>query len=355
MKSHHTRKLLLSFFSLFLLLACQIPVAAGLPFIPPTSTPTSTITLTATQTATATLTASATATQTPTATLTETPTATQTATFAPSTRRVVIVSIDGLRPDAILLAPMPNLIGLMQSGAFSLGARTVFPSITLVAHASMLTGMCPSKHGVDWNDYLPERGYAQGIDLFDIAHAAGLRTEMYVGKKKLKQITEPSSLDNFVMIDSDSGLMDQLITDFPQDFGVLFVHLPDTDTAGHAYGWLSPEQLSTIQRADEVLGRLIAELDGRNLRGETLIIVTSDHGGNGQGHGSDSRENMTIPWIASGPGIQPKTLTTLVHTMDTAATAAFALGLAIPYEWDGVPVYEAFGLPVEKPSVECQY
>ena len=353
MKSHHTRKLLLSVFSLFLLLACQIPVAVGLPFTPPTSTPTSTFTPTATQTAT--LTATATATQTPTATPTETPTATQTLTLVPSTRRVVIVSIDGLRPDAILLAPMPNLIGLMQSGAFSLGARTVFPSITLVAHASMLTGMCPSKHGVDWNDYLPERGYAQGVDLFDIAHAAGLRTEMYVGKKKLKQITEPSSLDNFVLNDSDSGLMDQLITDFPQDFGVLLVHLPETDTAGHAYGWLSPEQLSTIQRADETVGRLLAELDARNMRSETLIIVTADHGGNGQGHGSDSRENMTIPWIASGPGIQPKTLTTLVHTMDTAATAAFALGLSIPYEWDGVPVYEAFGLPVEKQSVECQY
>jgi phosphopentomutase len=219
----------------------------------------------------------------------------------------------------------------------------------------MLTGMCPSKHGVDWNDYLPERGYAQGVDLFDIAHAAGLRTEMYVGKKKLKQITEPSSLDNFVVIDSDSALMDQLITDFPQDFGVLFVHLPETDTAGHAYGWLSPEQLSIIQHADEQLGRLLAELDARNLRSETLILVTADHGGNGQGHGSDSHEDMTIPWVAAGPGIQPKTLTTLVHTMDTAATAAFALGLEIPYEWDGVPVYEAFGLPVQKPSVECQH
>jgi hypothetical protein len=362
MKYRRTGKVLPSIFLFLILLACQIPIAAGLPFLPPTSTPTAsqTFTSTTTQTATATLTATATATQTATQTATATPTetltATQTPTSAPSTHRVVIVSIDGLRPDAILLAPMPNLIGLMQSGASSLGARTVFPSITLVAHASMLTGMCPSKHGVDWNDYLPERGYAQGIDLFDIAHAAGLRTEMYVGKKKMQQITEPSSLDNFVLVnDSDSVLMDRLISDFPQDFGVLFIHLVETDLTGHAYGWLSPEQLSTIQRADEALGRLFAELDARNLRDDTLIIVTADHGGNGQGHGSDSRENMTIPWIAAGPGIQPKTLTTLVHTMDTAATAAFALGLEIPYEWDGVPVYEAFGLPVGKPSVECQH
>jgi predicted AlkP superfamily pyrophosphatase or phosphodiesterase len=67
-------------------------------------------------------------------------------------RRVVIVSIDGLRPDAIALAHMPNLSTLMQSSAFSLGAHTVFPGVTLVAHTSMLSGLCPSKHGVDWND-----------------------------------------------------------------------------------------------------------------------------------------------------------------------------------------------------------
>jgi hypothetical protein len=40
--------------------------------------------------------------------------------------------------------------------------------------------------------------------------------------------------------------------------------------------------------------------------------------------------------------------------MDTAATAAYALGLDIPAEWDGVPVYEALGQPVEKPSISCE-
>jgi hypothetical protein len=40
--------------------------------------------------------------------------------------------------------------------------------------------------------------------------------------------------------------------------------------------------------------------------------------------------------------------------MDTAATAAFALGLERPAEWDGVPVFEAFGLPVEKTSISCE-
>jgi arylsulfatase A-like enzyme len=122
---------------------------------------------------------------------------------------------------------------------------------------------------------------------------------------------------------------------------------------GHSYGWLSSQYLSVLFRADEAIGRLLVELDARNLRRETLIIITADHGGHDTTHGSSMPEDMTIPWIASGPGIQPKQLTTTVHTMDTAATAAFVLGLDIPTEWDGVPVYEAFGLPVKTESVQC--
>lgn len=331
---------------LLILLACQLSGPAGLPVILPT------FTSTATPSATATLTATGTATAT--ATLTDTPSPTVTPTFAPAVRRVVIVSVDGLRPDAVFLAPMTNLVTLMQSGAFSLGAQTVFPSVTLTAHASMLGGVCPAKHGVDWNDYLPERGSARGTDLFDLARAAGLQTVMYVGKHKLSQVTEAFSLDKYLYIeDDDIAMMGSVIANFPEDFGVLFVHLLATDIAGHEHGWLSREQLNVIQRADEALGMLLAELDGRGLRGETLIIVTSDHGGLGHGHGTEAREDMTIPWIAAGPGIQPVTLTTRVHTMDTAATAAFALGLPLPAEWDGVPVYEAFGLPTERQSMDC--
>jgi predicted AlkP superfamily pyrophosphatase or phosphodiesterase len=302
-----------------------------------------------------TCTTAATAPFTPTGTAIETQTTSLTLTPVPFARRILILSIDGLRPDVIFLAPMKNLMNLMQSSAYTLKAQTVHPSVTLISHASMLTGLCPSKHGVDWNDYLPERGYAQGTDLFDIAHRAGLQTVMYVGKEKLRQITEPSSTDQFVFInDRDLVIVDRLLTDFPENFGVLFIHFPLVDDMGHVYGWLSPEQLNVAFRSDEALGRLLAELDARHLRSETLIIITADHGGHETVHGTTMPEDMTIPWVASGAGIQPKQLMTTVHTMDTAATAAFALGLKIPAEWDGVPVYEAFGLPVIKQSSQCQ-
>ena len=295
-------------------------------------------------------TATWTATHPPTSTSQPTPSAVSavTATPEPAIQRVIILSMDGLRPDAIELAPMPNLLDLMKTSAYSLTAQTVRPSATLPAHSSMLTGMCPSKHGVDWNDYIPQNGVAEGTDLFDLTHAAGMQNFMFVGKEKLQQVTDAFNIDRFVYInDRDKVVMQTLLADFPQDFDVLFIHFATTDDMGHVYGWLSPEQLSVVFRADEAIGELFITLDERGLRDKTLLIVTADHGGHNLTHGSSMPEDMTIPWIISGPGIRAEELTTPVHITDTAATAAYALGLSIPAEWDGVPVLEAFGLSNE--------
>ena len=327
----------LVFLSIF---ACQFP--NGMQIWSAASTPSATTTLTVTPT----IAITSTSTIIPTLTLTPTPT--------PLARRVLILSIDGLRPDAISRAPMPNLISLMGGAAYSLSARTIYPSSTLPAHTSMLSGLCPKKHGVDWNDYLPEKGYAQVTDIFEIAHAAGMQTVMYVGKEKLRQITEPSSTDIFEYInDRDLVIIQKLIENFPADFDLMFIHFPTPDNMGHVYNWLSNEQLSVLYRADQAIGNLLADLDARGLREETLIIITADHGGHDTTHGSSMPEDMTIPWIALGAGVRSKQLTTPIQTVDTAATAAFALGLPIPSGWDGAPVYEAFGLPTGTPSQPC--
>jgi predicted AlkP superfamily pyrophosphatase or phosphodiesterase len=269
---------------------------------------------------------------------------------------VLIISIDGLRPDAIALAPMPNLQALMQTGAYSLTAQTIFPSVTLPAHTSMLTGLCPAKHGVTWNDYLPEKGYAKGPSLFDIAHTAGLKTVMFVGKEKLQQITDPTSVDVFRYINDRDVVIAQRITEeFPVDFGVMFVHFATPDDMGHVYGWMTPQYISVVQHADEAIGTVLKDLDDHGLRQDTLIIITADHGGHKQTHGSRMAEDMTIPWLVSGPRVRPGPLTIPVQTTDTAATAAWALGLPLPQEWDGWPVFEAFGQPIQpRPVPFCE-
>ncbi len=274
------------------------------------------------------------------------PPPTATATSRPLAERVLIISVDGLRADAVNRFDMPNTYALMQSGVYALNAYTIYPSVTLPAHASMLTGMCPDKTGVDWNDYLPEKGYAASPSLFEVAHNAGLRTGMVVGKQKLLQITPPENLDLFDFVnDRDSVVAAQAVLRINEGFDLLFVHLPLVDGLGHEYGWMSPNYITGTYRADEAIGMLLAALDDAGIRQGTLILVTSDHGGHDTSHGSRLPEDMQVPWILAGANLNSASVARKISTVDTAATVAYALDLPIPEIWDGVPVYEAFGEP----------
>ncbi len=276
-----------------------------------------------------------------------------TITFTPTPpiSRVLIVTFDGLRPDAIAAANMTNVLALMQSGAYTLNAQTIMPSSTLPSHASMLTGMCPAKHIVRWNEYVPENGFARGTDIFDLVHGAELQTAMVVGKEKLRQVTEPVSTDFFAFIDEtdkidDFTTIERLAIDqIKIGFNLMLVHFPNGDLAGHEEGWMSRQQLKAYAKDDRSFGLILQALKDRGMYDDTIIIVTADHGGHDSSHGTNAPEDMTIPWVISGPRVYPGQLTAQVHTMDTAATAAFVLGLPLPPEWDGAPVFEAFGLP----------
>jgi predicted AlkP superfamily pyrophosphatase or phosphodiesterase len=63
-------------------------------------------------------------------------------------RRVVLVVLDGLRPDAITRFGLHRVAGLARRGASTFRARTVNPSITPCAIASLLTGAAPERHGI---------------------------------------------------------------------------------------------------------------------------------------------------------------------------------------------------------------
>ncbi|GAB4419495.1 MAG: alkaline phosphatase [Anaerolineales bacterium] len=323
----HRARIHFALLALLLLSSC-LPAASGPDFLP-TPIPVSPATVTFTATS-----ASVPA-------LPPTPSVTS----EPRPARVLILSIDGLRPELLELAPMPNLLGLLADSAYTLNAQTIYPSSTLPAHASMLTGQCRDKHGILWDGVYPPAGIAEGTDIFDLVHAKGGRTVMVAGKEKMRRLTQPASLDVYEFInDRDTVIAARVVALIPAGFDLMFVHFALVDGMGHVHGWLSPEQMSVAFRADEALGSILAALDESGLREDTLLIVTSDHGGHHLEHGSKLAEDMTIPWIAFGKGIHPRRLHTAVSTTDTAATAAWALGFPIPPEWDGLPVLEAFGL-----------
>lgn len=253
--------------------------------------------------------------------------------------RVVIVSIDGLRPDALQQVNPPNMMALAAKGAYTWQAQTITPSNTLPSHVSVLTGYLPARHGITWDDYLPANGPIKVPTLFVAARRAGRRTALVSGKEKFNTLRDTAEMDVFVGgTRADADVADQAVAQLYAGADLLFVHLPDVDLAGHATSWMSAAYKVKVAKADEALGRIMAALPEN-----TTLIVTADHGGHASAHGTSDRLDMTIPWIIAGPRIRPgHAITAPVSTLDTTATAAFILSLTLPADINGKPVMEAF-------------
>lgn len=272
----------------------------------------------------------------------------------PAIERVCVISIDGLRPDRALLADMPNLRSLIKTGAYTFWAKTTPLAITLPSHVSMLTGVTPWKHGIEWNRDLPfsEPVYPAVPTIFELARRAGYTTAVVTGKSKFSALNKPGAL-TYAAIPTEAVTSNKEVVAAavrvieehkPQ---LLFVHFPEVDSFGHAKGWGSPEQFAAIERTDSALGEVLAAMDRAGVRQSTLIILSADHGGAGRGHGPDDPRSRFIPWIASGPGVKTNFDLTQIGTLevvteDTAATACYVLGLKIPPYFDGKPVAAAF-------------
>jgi arylsulfatase A-like enzyme len=256
--------------------------------------------------------------------------------------RVVIISVDGLRPDAITDPGVvaPTMLGLAGRGAFTWGAQTIQPSETLPSHSSMLSGEMPEIHGMTTDESAPT-GFIPVPTVFTVAHAAGRRTALVASKSKFTWLHAPGSLDSFQITGrGDAAVADEAVARVRDGFDLVVVHFADVDLAGHARGWMSPAYLEKVSAVDAAIGRIVAAASS-----QTTFIVTADHGGRGTSHGAAANENRTIPWIIAGPGIAPGALSRPVVTMDTAATALHVLGLNLPVGATGRVVSAAFRTP----------
>jgi predicted AlkP superfamily pyrophosphatase or phosphodiesterase len=264
---------------------------------------------------------------------------TSSATPSPPPPKVAIISIDGLRPDAVRQPDTPNILALMQRGASTRQAQTILPSVTLASHASMLSGYNPVTHGITWDDYQPQRGTIRVPTVFTYAHDMGLRTAMVVGKNKLAHLESPGAVDAYVCAErGDGDVAAQAILQAQAGFDLMLVHLPDVDLTGHAKGWMSAAYTAQVAATDQVVGRILSSLPSG-----TTVILTADHGGHGNTHGIDIPEDMTIPWTVAGPKVMKGlSLTGAVKTTDTAATVGHVLGFNLAPGVVGRPVLEAF-------------
>jgi Type I phosphodiesterase / nucleotide pyrophosphatase len=260
-------------------------------------------------------------------------------------KHVVIISEDGLRPDALMGVRPPAHEAVLKRAAYSLQARTIRRASTLPSHAAMLSGFDVKQHGLYWNSWKPDRGYIHVPTVFDAAEQGGGKAAAFVGKQKLEHIAHPGSVDKF----SRPGYFCKKVVEeaaryfVEQKPAVEFIHFSDPDDLGHSDGWMSNQQLDSIRQTDKCLATLLDTVSAAGLDGETLFIISADHGGHGHNHDGKIKEDRLIPWIAWGPGIRAgHRITSDISTTDTAATALWVLGYPRPSGAVGRPVIEAF-------------
>lgn len=264
------------------------------------------------------------------------------------TDHVLVISIDGLRPDAIDQFRATTLQRLMREGSYTLNAKTIMPSRTLPSHTSMLTGLEPHEHGITWNsDETDTHGVVAVPTIFAKARERGLSTAAFFSKSKFHHLEVPRTLNHSEAPDGSAtwdasrtvaNVNRYLRSEKPN---LLFVHLAEPDYAGHRFGWMSWFYGRAVRKADGAVAELLKAADAAFGKGQYAVILTADHGGHGWSHGSSDPRDVTIPWIAWGEGVRAGArVPDGVRTMDTAATALWLLGL--PSLGVGHPVQTAF-------------
>ncbi len=123
----------------------------------------------------------------------------------------------------------------------------------------------------------------------------------------------------------------------------LFSQFDDVDAAGHHDGHMSQGYMDCIGRTDSLVGIIVDAVKEAGIENKTMIMIVSDHGGIGLGHGGTTQEEITVPFILRGKGIkQNYSIPTEVYMFDVAPTITYALGLKEPYAWRGKAIRCAF-------------
>jgi hypothetical protein len=220
---------------------------------------------------------------------------------ATGTRQVLLLFLDGLgylrydqaRSDGLI----PNLSALGQP----LIGLSVYPPITSVASAAVLTGAPPEVNGVD------RRGIRKTDveTLFDVAARGGLQAVAVEGEAlpfNLRAIDVQLSGDRDGNGSTDDNVLaNTLLALETTKPDLLYIHFHGIDDAEHTYGPAAPEVSDAIRQVDAAVGELIDALPA-----DTLILAFADHGqhpveeeGRLGNHGQLLDTDVFVPiWVA---------------------------------------------------------
>ncbi len=242
---------------------------------------------------------------------------------------VILISVDGLKPDYVLDADkhglkIPNLRRMVKEGASATGVTGVAPTVTYPSHTTLLTGVAPARHGIITNSPFDpfsknQSGwywYAEDIKvptLWDAAGKAGLTTAnidwpVSVGaevKYNIVQYWRASTPDDHKLSRalSTKGLLDEAEKDCgPYPTGYAY-HLPDDARRAKFIAWMiekkrpqfltgyfssldeeqhdtapySKKTFEVLEGIDALVGEVRAAAE-RVYKNRFVLAVVSDHG-----------------------------------------------------------------------------
>ncbi|MFQ5529595.1 MAG: alkaline phosphatase family protein, partial [Gemmatimonadota bacterium] len=165
-----------------------------------------------------------------------------------ATKKVLLIGIDGVRPDVLAEVPTPNIDALIATGAFSSQANSTRPTISGPAWSSMLIGVWPDKHGVSSNDFTGNR-YSEYPDFLTRLERIKPDVETFVAADWLPLVTDDSGgplitgeVDRMVVNDGydlgwaeadELGVLAAVAVLRDGDPDAMFVYLGNPDETSH--------------------------------------------------------------------------------------------------------------------------
>ena len=274
------------------------------------------------------------------------------------TPKVLVIGIDGIRPDVLMDVNTPNLDKLAEEGSFTSHAMTGYPSVSGPGWSSMLIGVWPEKHGVTDNSFEGER-YDDFPDF--LTRIEQVRPELStfavadwvpLGRSDQGRPTISDAVDVKHVLDgyevgwaeADARSVQLAVQQLEgSDPDALFVYLGNPDEVSHEHSSIGSEYRGAIALADEHVGILFEAIRARAPYGEEdwLILSSTDHGRRSDGgHGGDTEEERTIYFLANGPSVITGTPPDSIFIVDVAVTALTHLAIQIDpsSQLDGKPV-----------------
>ena len=268
---------------------------------------------------------------------------------------ILVIGIDGLGAHGIGMSKTPHMNALMKNGSYSLAARTVVPSSSGPAWSSMITGTTVERHGIGNNEWTVDHKILEPVfkGTFNMFPTIFGETRKHLPKAVIGAVYHWGSFGNFI----EKGVCDLSIPAKSEDEATqkackyiaekhpdfTFVHLDLVDHGGHHGGYRSAEYVKSVEKADSLVGVLMAKLKDTGMLDQTVVFILADHGGLDKKHGGVSPDEMTVPFIISGKGVKKGyEINHPVFTYDLAPTIAWLFGFQLN-EWvTGKPLKDTF-------------